>query len=157
MGPGFTPTHTAPHTNTRCGSVVSPAAAQLIQALDALLSAAPRPTIPHRLPIPGDHTASLGTHILGSRHRASSWGWGWGGRMRGRGRNLRGGFIKEERNKVELKRQRREEKVEGEVSGGYLSHSLSYTKVPRVPVILETEAGLKSKRLSADGDEAMVT
>lgn len=44
-----------------------------------------------------------------------------------------------------------------EVSGGYLSHSLLYTKVPSVPVILETEAGLKSKDLFADGDEAMVT
>lgn len=31
----------------------------------------------------------------------------------------------------------------GEVSGDYISHSLSYTKVPSVPVILETEVGLR--------------
>lgn len=37
--------------------------------------------------------------------------------MRGRGRNLRGGFIKKEGKKVAVKRQRREEKVEGRSVG----------------------------------------
>lgn len=77
--------------------------------------------------------------------------------MRGRGRNLRGGFIKKEGKKGGCEEAKERGKGGGEVSGGYLSHSLSYTKVPRLAVILETESGLKSKRLCADGDEAMVT
>ena len=46
---------------------------------------------------------------------------------------------------MDVKRQGKEEKVEGGVSGGYISHSLSYTKVPSVPVILETEVGLRAE------------
>lgn len=119
MGAEFAPTHAALHTNTRCGYVVSPAAAQLIQALTNPPSPLPppyshNPTVAHRFPIPGDRTASLGTHFLSRGQRASSWGWGRGDAW---GRNLRGGFIKKEGKKVAVKRQRREEKVEGRSVG----------------------------------------
>lgn len=68
-----------------------------------------------------------------------------GGRKKGRGSNLRRGFIKEERKKVDVKRQEERGKGEGEVGAGCLSHSLSYTKVPSVPVIQETGVGLRAE------------
>lgn len=44
-----------------------------------------------------------------------------------------------------MRRQGKEGKVEGEVGGGHLSHSLSYTKVPSVPVIPKAEVWLRGE------------
>jgi len=93
MGFRFTPTHTARHTNTRCGYVVSPVAAQLIQTLATPL---PQPPLcPPGSPSLGitQRRWALTSSAVGREPAAGAEA---GGRMRGRQRNLRGGFIKEE-------------------------------------------------------------
>lgn len=60
----------------------------------------------------------------------------------------RGSREKSERRKekrVDVRRQGKEEKVEGEVGGGHLSHSLSYTNVPSVLVIPKAEVCLRGE------------
>lgn len=60
--------------------------------------------------------------------------------MKGQRGNLRGG---KKKGGCEEARERGKGGVE--VCGGHLSHSLSYTKVPSVPVMLEAEVGLRAE------------
>lgn len=46
---------------------------------------------------------------------------------------------------MDVRRQRKRGKGGGEIGGGHLSHSLSYTKVPSVPVIQEAGVGLRAE------------
>lgn len=146
--------HRATHKNTRCGYVVSPAAAQLIWTLTTQLP--PPHHAPQASPIPeGSHSGAGQSHPqvwAASQQLELRPGDTWGANEKSEKRIYYG------RKKKKWMWNAREWRKGGEeVSGGYLSHSLSYTKFPSVPVILETEAGLKSKHLCADGDEAMVT
>lgn len=52
---------------------------------------------------------------------------------------MRGG----QETRVDIRKLATEEKSDGEGGGGHLSHSLSYTEVPSVPVIPEVEVSLR--------------
>lgn len=95
--------------STHSGSDQSP-----LSAAPTLLPQSHRsPSVPH----------PWGSHSVAGHSLPQPWaesqqlGLRQGGRMRGRGRNLRGGFIKKEGKKVAVKRQGREEKVEGRSVG----------------------------------------
>ncbi len=126
------------HRSTRWDSqthaVVSPAAAQLIQTLTTIGS--PPTPLPRLLPFPGgSHSVTGHSHPLlwvrGPAAGAEAWGTREGQREKSkRGRGKKGG----------CEEARERGKGGGEVGGGHLSHSLSYTKVPSVPVILAAES-----------------
>lgn len=117
-------------------AAVSPAAAQLIQALTTVSS-------PPALLAPNPR----GSHSVAGHSHPQLWAESQQLGLRPEGTHI-GSREKSERRKkkrVDTRRQEKEEKVEGEVGGGHLSHSLSYTKVPNVPVIPEAEVGLRAE------------
>lgn len=125
--------------STRYGAqthaVVSLVAAQLIQAPTAI-SSPPASLAPH----------PEGSHSVAGHSHPRLWADGQQlglrplRRMEGRGRNLRGGKKKGGCKEAEERR-----KGGGEIGGGHLSHSLSYTKVSSVPVIQEAGVGLRTE------------
>lgn len=117
-------------------AAVSPVAARLIQALTTISS--PPALLAPSPPGITQRRWALTSSAVGKKPAAGAEALAGG--VEGRGRNLRGGG----KNK-DGRRQEKEEKVEGEVCGGHLSHSLSYTKVPNVPVIPQAEVGLRAE------------
>lgn len=104
MGRGFTPTHTLRHTSARCGFSCGRSAhsGSDHHQQPPCLAGSPSPGITQR-------RWALTSSAVGREPAAGAEA---GGRMKGRS-NLRRGFIKEERKKVDVKRQGKEEKVKG--------------------------------------------
>lgn len=112
MGRG---SHQCTRYSTQTHAVVSPAAAQLIQTLTTISNPLPPPAS-LAPPSPGiaQRRWALTSSAVGREPAAGA---ETGERTKGKARNLRGGFIAEERKKVDVKRQGKEEKVEGRLVG----------------------------------------
>lgn len=106
MGWGFAPTRELWRTNALCGFSCG-------RSAHSGSDHHQQPPCLAGSPSPGDHTASLGTHILGCGQRASSWGLGWGTHGGQREKSER----RKEKKKVDVKRKGKEEKVEGRLVG----------------------------------------
>lgn len=130
MGRGFTPTRELRHTNVQCGFSCGRSAHSGSDHHQQPPSLAGSPS-------PGNTQRrwALTSSAVGREPAAGAEA---GGRTKGRGRNLRGG-------KKKSGCDEEGGKGGGEVGGGHLSHSLSYTKVQNVPVIPEAEVGLRAE------------
>lgn len=121
--------------DTQTHAVVSPAAAQLIQALTTISSPSASPA-PH----------PRGSHSVAGHSHPRLWAESQQLRLRlGDVWRAEGEIWEEGKKKGECEEARERGKGGREVCGGHLSHSLSYTKVPSVPVIRAAEAGLRAE------------